>query len=235
MKKFILLLCLLLLCLTSCGNASDQSNFNTSVDNTVDNTNVTPTSNSTIVPDVASATETELNISKDNTINQNISQQSTENDYINLGDVPGDNGLLINAGQNIYVVGCDESISLRSEPSTSADVIMQVPLCASITFLADMQNGFCKVSYLNNIGFVLTQYLSGYEPQIASGFFEVVNCKEDISLRTSASTSAYTICKIPLGAKVVNCVNTARNGFNLISYDGKTGWALSEYLQDIGN
>jgi hypothetical protein len=38
-----------------------------------------------------------------------------------------------------------------------------------------------------------------------------------------------------LGAKVVNCVNTARNGFNLISYDGKTGWALSEYLQDIGN
>lgn len=57
----------------------------------------------------------------------------------------------------------------------------------------------------------------------------VVNCKQDITLRTSPSTKASAICKIPLGSPV-SYVETSSNGFYKIIYLGKTGYALASYL-----
>ncbi|MGN0149959.1 MAG: SH3 domain-containing protein [Clostridia bacterium] len=155
--------------------------------------------------------------------------------YIYLDDGLGSYKLRVNVGGMVYVVGCDECISLREEPTTASKVLKQIPLYEEITFFSDMQNGFCKVSYFDIIGYVQTQYLTAYEPQVAAGKFKVVNCKESISLRTAADSSAEVICMIPLGAEVWNCLYTKRNGFNLISYNGINGWAMSEYLEDISD
>lgn len=64
---------------------------------------------------------------------------------------------------------------------------------------------------------------SGYET------YYVVNCKESITLRKSASTKAGEYCQIPLGA-AVSFVETAENGFYKIIYNGTTGYALASYL-----
>lgn len=57
----------------------------------------------------------------------------------------------------------------------------------------------------------------------------VVNCDEWISLRSSASTSAKRLKKMPLG---VSCkyLSSAKNGFYKVKYNGTTGYALSKYL-----
>jgi len=63
------------------------------------------------------------------------------------------------SGVLMQVVNCDEWISLRTAPSTSADRIMTIPLGAYVTWLDSAPDGFCLVEYQGNIGFALGQYL----------------------------------------------------------------------------
>ena len=57
----------------------------------------------------------------------------------------------------------------------------------------------------------------------------VVNCNEWISLRRSPSTQAQKLAEIPLGARVE--VVVSGGSFYKCRYDGKTGYALAQYLR----
>jgi uncharacterized protein YgiM (DUF1202 family) len=70
---------------------------------------------------------------------------------------------------------------------------------------------------------------SSADSDITYETYYVVNCKESITLRKSASTSAAEICQIPFGS-AVSYVETAKNGFYKIIYNGKTGYGLAAYL-----
>lgn len=59
--------------------------------------------------------------------------------------------------------------------------------------------------------------------------YYVVNCKQNITLRTAPSTSASEITKIPLG-QAVGYIENAGNGFYKINYDGTVGYSLASYL-----
>lgn len=63
------------------------------------------------------------------------------------------------SGVLMQVVNCNEWISLRTAPSTSAERITTIPLGASVTWLDSAPGGFCLVEYQGNTGFVLSQYL----------------------------------------------------------------------------
>ena len=60
----------------------------------------------------------------------------------------------------------------------------------------------------------------------------VVNCREWISLRSAPSTGAPAITTIPLG-ETVTYLGTASGGFYQVSWQGRTGYALAEYLQTV--
>ena len=138
-------------------------------------------------------------------------------------------------GQTLYVVNCKEWISLRTKPSTSSDAILQIPLFAGVTYLADADNGFLYVNYHGKSGYALAKYLDEFEPQIAIGeYMEVYKCKQSITLRKEPSTKAKEICQIPLGA-VVYAVKEAANGFYMVEYKGLEGYALSSYLRNLRN
>lgn len=139
------------------------------------------------------------------------------------------NGFLVKPWDELYVVGCDEAITLRTQPNVNAGKITSVPLTGSVSFLADAGNGFYKVSYLGKTGYVLASYLDYYEPQTVIGYATVVNCNSYITLRTEANTSASRITTIPYGARVAATWST-RNGFRVVHYNGYTGWVLDNYL-----
>lgn len=133
--------------------------------------------------------------------------------------------------ETMYVVNCNESITLRTSPSTKASEIRQIPLGAAVSYIEGAENGFYKVSYLGNTGYALASYLSYQAPSNFSyATMRVVNCNESITLRTSPSTGASEIRQIPLG-EVVSYIEPAANGFYKISYLGKTGYALASYLE----
>lgn len=139
-------------------------------------------------------------------------------------------GTFPSGNQTMYVVQCQEFITLRSAPSTKAAEITKIPLYSSVSYVGPAADGFSEVFYNGQHGYVLAQYLDEYEPQVATGVtYEVINCKESITLRTSPSTKASEICQIPLGA-LVYYIEPAANGFFLVSYGSYTGYALSSYL-----
>lgn len=57
----------------------------------------------------------------------------------------------------------------------------------------------------------------------------VVNCSEWVSLRSSPSTSAARVAKVPLGAAVIDC-QPATTTFTYCTYNGASGYVLTEYL-----
>lgn len=132
----------------------------------------------------------------------------------------------------MYVVNCNESITLRTEPSTSASEICQIPLGAAVSYISSASNGFYQISYLGYTGYALASYLSEEDPGSDTLYttMRVVNCRESITLRTSPSTAAAEICQIPLGA-TVSYIEVAANGFYKIVYLGRTGYALASYLE----
>ena len=132
----------------------------------------------------------------------------------------------------MYVVNCNEFITLRSQPDTSASELNRIPLGAQVDIIGASENGFAKVSYKGQTGYALANYLGsinsiGYETKL----LRVVNCNEWISLRTAPNTSASTITRIPLGDSA-RYISTASNGFYQVSYNGQVGYALAEYLTE---
>ena len=133
---------------------------------------------------------------------------------------------------SMYVVNCNEFITLRSQPDTSASELDRIPLGARVDILEGGGNGFTKVSYKGQTGYALAYYLGsinslGYESKL----LRVVNCNEWISLRTAPDTSASTITRIPLGESA-RYISEAGNGFYQVSYNGQVGYALAEYFTE---
>ncbi len=131
----------------------------------------------------------------------------------------------------MYVINCNNFVTLRTAPSISADEIVKIPLGQSVGFISHAENDFYKVSYNGRTGYVLSAYL-GYTPENrqTGSWMQVVNCKEWISLRNAPSTDATKIISVPLGAWV-EFLSPAANGFYKINYNGYIGYALATYLQ----
>ncbi|MBE7063974.1 MAG: SH3 domain-containing protein [Ruminococcaceae bacterium] len=59
----------------------------------------------------------------------------------------------------LYVINCNEFVTLRTTPSTSSAEIMKIPLGKNVEFFSDAGNDFYKVSYNGYIGYALAAYL----------------------------------------------------------------------------
>ena len=136
--------------------------------------------------------------------------------------------------QVMYVVNCNESITLRPSASVSSGEITQIPLGSSVEYLGTASNGFYKVRYNGSVGYALSQYLSTSRQSSntapSTTIMHVVDCNEFITLRPEPSVSSGEITKIPLGA-TVEYIETASNGFYKVRYNGSVGYALSQYLR----
>ena len=139
----------------------------------------------------------------------------------------------------LHVVGCEEFITLREEPSTGAKAIVQIPLGALVTCYEYTENGFARVYYGGCFGFVQAQYISEVNPETGGEWripMYVANCNEFISLREDASTSSNCMQRMPLGAQV-ECYARTVDGpqpMENVGYPGSEGmlrgYALSRYL-----
>lgn len=143
----------------------------------------------------------------------------------------------IKSGDPVWVVGCKESISLRTKPLSTADTITQIPLYSQMKFTSATDNGFYKVEYGDKTGYVLASYTTPYEPELWSPHrYKVVKCKKSVTLRTNPSTKAEEICQIPLGEDGLMHIEDKENGFVLVSYSTDDrlymGYVLKDYLED---
>ena len=62
--------------------------------------------------------------------------------------------------ETLTVVNCRESVTLRKEPSTSAEALASVPLGSQVHNLQATEEDFLKVEYDGKAGYILAEYLS---------------------------------------------------------------------------
>lgn len=129
-----------------------------------------------------------------------------------------------------YVVNCEQTVTLRTDPDSSAGEICQVPAGATVAYLGTASNGFDYISYQGNDGYVLSKYLvidpNGYDYDV----YRIVNCNESISLYFDPDMNAEEICQVPIDA-YVRCAGMTENGFGEVYYMGNHGYVLDDYLE----
>ncbi len=133
----------------------------------------------------------------------------------------------------MYVTNVKNSIYLREGGSDNAGIITTIPLGASVGYIADLGNGFYKVSYNGQMGYSKAQYLTTRSPYSSyydgNTYMRVTGVKNSIYLRRTPSAQSDNICEIPVGARVVY-ISRYNDSFYKISYGGSVGYATAQYL-----
>ncbi len=127
------------------------------------------------------------------------------------------------------VVGnCNSYVTLRQRASTSSRAVEKIPKGTTVLRVDDVGNGFFRVCHNGKYGYVLSKYLLRAEAKHGATK-AVTNCESYISLRKSPSTKSDRLAKIPVDAHVIS-FGTNGFGMDYVCYNGKYGFALSEYL-----
>lgn len=139
------------------------------------------------------------------------------------------------------VENCTSFVTLRKEPKATSEEMAKIQLKETVCYLSSAENGFYKVSYNGNTGYVLSQYL-GYawvtaddtesDLKNAAIPYTVVDCKEFITMRDRFDGQGADILKIPLGAIVDYCQD-AKDGYCEVVYRGHRGYVLKKYLEPV--
>jgi cell wall-associated NlpC family hydrolase len=122
-------------------------------------------------------------------------------------------------------------LNLRSGPGTSYDKVTTIPANATLT-ITGMDNGWYKTTYNGVTGYVLSDYvtLSGSSVTAASATSTgVLNTDgAPLNLRSGPGTSYDKVATIPANATLT--ITGSENGWYKTSYNGVTGYVLSDYV-----
>ncbi len=143
------------------------------------------------------------------------------------------------------------SLNLRAGPSTGDGVILVMPPGAAVNIVRNVQNGFYKVNYNGTSGWASAQYLSrsnpggGSAPPPTSGggnngggggsgaTGNATVAVSALNLRAGPSTGDAVLAVMGFGASV-SLTGETRNGFSALTYNGRSGWASSQFLSSGG-
>ena len=119
------------------------------------------------------------------------------------------------------------SLNVRSGPSTNNSVIGKLSNGDRVEVVST-SNGWSKIKYNGQIGYVSSKYLSNTAPE-ASTTIKYVNASS-LNVRSGPSTNNSVIGKLSNGDKVE--VISTSNGWSKIKYNGQIGYVSSKYLSN---
>ena len=103
---------------------------------------------------------------------------------------------------------------------------------------ASTGNSWGFLQYNRTRGWIALTQVTSLEPVEGAplvGAKHVVNCQENISLRSAPDVNAPEICQIPLGAEVLEYITEQpQNSFVMVEYGRYSGYCLEEYLSVSG-
>lgn len=130
----------------------------------------------------------------------------------------------------MYVVKCEDWVSLREAPNTSAKRVTKIPFGATVNDCTESGSKWVYCNYGGAFGYILKSYLAGSpESSTALPDQEVYNCNISVSLRKEPSTSAPCYTQVKKGQKVTNCVKTG--AWVECDYGAYHGFIKAAYLK----
>ncbi|WP_299087026.1 SH3 domain-containing protein [uncultured Metabacillus sp.] len=134
-----------------------------------------------------------------------------------------------------YVNVKSSSLNLRSNPSTSSQVITSLKKGMEVTVYSEA-NGWSKVKAAGKEGYVSSRYLTSknseanpVKTETSKTISKYVNVKSgSLNLRSNPSTSSQVITSLKKGMDVT--VYSEANGWSKVKAAGKEGYVSSRYL-----
>lgn len=120
-----------------------------------------------------------------------------------------------------------EPLNMRSGAATTYPVIVVIPASAKVTLTGQSSGNFLQVTYSGRTGWAHKDWITPQDtvtrPTSSARVTEALN------MRSGPATSYGVVTIMPAGATVV-LTGQQSNGFHSITYNGRTGWAFSTYL-----
>lgn len=132
-----------------------------------------------------------------------------------------------------------ENLNMRRGAGTNHGIILTIPKGKEVKVIS-ISGDWANVDYNGKVGYASAKYLTksnSSNPTPTPPSVETpssnVNKKttENLNMRTGAGTTHSRILTIPKGSKVI--VLSESNGWSKLNYNGKIGYASSDYLQAI--
>lgn len=120
-----------------------------------------------------------------------------------------------------------EALNLRSQANTSSAILTTMPAGANITLTGDVSGLFYKVKYNNHTGWAHKDWIKQTESTVTPT--KTARVLEAVNLREGPATEYKRILVLQAGV-TVTVTGQQSNGFHSVSYNGKSGWAFSTYL-----
>ncbi|EQK42070.1 mannosyl-glycoendo-beta-N-acetylglucosamidase domain protein, possible enterotoxin [[Clostridium] bifermentans ATCC 638] len=125
------------------------------------------------------------------------------------------------------------SLNVRSEPSTGSSFLFSIKQNEKVTIL-ESQDGWYKIKAGNgNSGWASSEYIKTDLNQNNQSESKRTVTADVLNMRSGASTSYRTIAKIKKGTEVE--LISESNGWSKIKYEGRIGYASSEFLSNENN
>ncbi|WP_290061373.1 SH3 domain-containing protein [Paraclostridium bifermentans] len=122
------------------------------------------------------------------------------------------------------------SLNVRSEPSTGSSFLFSIKQNEKVTIL-ESQDGWYKIKAGNgNSGWASSEYIKTDINQNNKSESKRTVTADVLNMRSGASTSYRTIAKIKKGTEVE--LISESNGWSKIKYEGRIGYASSEFLSN---
>ena len=148
--------------------------------------------------------------------------------------VSGGSSSAQSSSPNATVTGGD-TINVRSGPGTEYSRVTMVAEGKRVRVVSK-DGGWCKVSFDGTTGYILADYVkadgsgtkSGSQSAAQSGSPATVTGGEIINVRSGPGTDHERVTTVADGKKVT--VIGEENGWSKVSFDGMTGYILSDYV-----
>ena len=139
------------------------------------------------------------------------------------------------------VIGTSKAIydvNFRTGPSTGNTIIQTVPQGSTVNVLGASVNGWTKVSFNGQSGYISTPYLTAVAgsapvaPAPAPAVDKVLGTAQaiyEVNFRSGPSTSDSIMQSVMQGG-TVNVLAASVNGWTKVSFNGRTGYISSPYL-----
>lgn len=134
-----------------------------------------------------------------------------------------------------YKLSNTDYLTLRSSPTINNknNKLLQIPADSEVTVLEFGCNGYWKVKYNGTEGYILPSYLAPAKGAVSpkkTAEYRIIT--DYVTLRDIPSTDGVAKTTIYNGA-VVECYDTADNGFILVQYEGQLGYILKNYNGEV--
>ena len=122
-----------------------------------------------------------------------------------------------------------DALRLRGTPAAEGEILATASGGTSVVVLEDTGNGWYKVNFNTVEGYMSSEYLTvSTTADAALGYGLVDTDGSSLNMRAAAGTSYDTVASIP-GGTVLE-LEGVDNGWDKITYSGKTGYVSSDYI-----